>query len=180
MSDPINATFIECLLKREGGTDVTIGDTDYEFRPDEKGRHVCAVANPDHVDLFVGTKEAYRLARSTGAAVSRVMSLGASPAPAPSTDPAPAPVPSSAPMPAPAPSASPTPPAPEPAPSPTPAAAPVPAGIAPSQTDLTQMTHEQLHETHLAEVGRKAHPDTKVETLISKIEAQRAATNGAA
>jgi hypothetical protein len=39
---------IECLIKRPGGTVVTIGDDTYEFQPDDSGAHVCYVSVPSH------------------------------------------------------------------------------------------------------------------------------------
>ena len=52
---------IECLLLRKGGTRVLLGVTDYHFKPDAKGRHVADVKDVEHVGVFAGIKEGYRL-----------------------------------------------------------------------------------------------------------------------
>lgn len=49
---------IQCLLERQGGTQVTIGETDYHFKPDEVGAHVCNVDDED-VEAFLNVPEAY-------------------------------------------------------------------------------------------------------------------------
>ncbi|KDR26000.1 hypothetical protein [Caballeronia zhejiangensis] len=53
---------IECILKREGGTKVDIGGTDYHFAPIADGRHVAFVENQIHMARFLSIPEAYRLA----------------------------------------------------------------------------------------------------------------------
>jgi len=52
---------IECRLKREGGTAVTLGENDYEFKPlaKAKGSHVCTVEDELHVEAFLNIPEAY-------------------------------------------------------------------------------------------------------------------------
>lgn len=76
---------IESLIRRKGGTTVTLGPVDaprtYKFvstPPDP--RHLCTVSNDDDVDTLVAIKEGYRLARAAGASV-------APPAPPKQTDP---------------------------------------------------------------------------------------------
>lgn len=63
---------IESLIRRKGGTTVTLGPADaprvYKFvstPPDP--RHLCTVNNDDDVDALVAIKEGYRLARAAGA-----------------------------------------------------------------------------------------------------------------
>ncbi|UFM64240.1 hypothetical protein LOS78_01835 [Paracoccus sp. MA] len=51
---------IESILKRDGGTKVTLGTTRYHFKPDELDRHVAEVENPDHAKVFLGIPEGYR------------------------------------------------------------------------------------------------------------------------
>lgn len=54
---------IECILKREGGTKVTIGKTDYHFAPQPDGAHVADVQDDEHVQRFLGIPEAYKIYR---------------------------------------------------------------------------------------------------------------------
>jgi len=55
---------IECTIKREKGTQVTLGTTKYHFKPadpaDEDSPHECEVADPKHAERFLSIKEAYR------------------------------------------------------------------------------------------------------------------------
>lgn len=55
--------YIECILRRDGGTRADIGGKQYHFAPLEDGAHVAAVENPDHVDRFLSISEAYRVYR---------------------------------------------------------------------------------------------------------------------
>lgn len=54
---------IECKLKREGGSKVTLGKTEYHFAPLADGAHVAAVEHEDHQDRFLSITEAYRMYR---------------------------------------------------------------------------------------------------------------------
>ena len=44
---------IECKLKREGGSLVTLGNEQYHFAPDQLDRHVAEVTDEDHVARFL-------------------------------------------------------------------------------------------------------------------------------
>lgn len=48
---------IECLIKRDGPTHVTIAGFDYVFAPDENGRKVCDVLSTDHQAHFLALKD---------------------------------------------------------------------------------------------------------------------------
>ena len=52
---------IECLLRRPGGTTVTLDDTTYRFVPDDKGRDVAEITTPKHIDVLVAIPEGYRI-----------------------------------------------------------------------------------------------------------------------
>lgn len=75
-----NATTIQCLLRRKGGTKVAFGNneatkTTYHFEPisdDENAPHVCNVANDEHANRFLSITEAYRLYRGDGNAVDSI------------------------------------------------------------------------------------------------------------
>ena len=51
---------IESILKRPGGTKVTMGDSLYHFAPNEQDQHVAEVENPDHAKVFLNIPEGYR------------------------------------------------------------------------------------------------------------------------
>lgn len=51
---------IESILKRAGGSKVTLGATLYHFKPDEQDRHVAEVENPGHVEVLLRIPEGYR------------------------------------------------------------------------------------------------------------------------
>lgn len=51
---------IECILKRAGGTKVSLGAALYHFKPDDEDRHVAEVENQDHVKVFLNIAEGYR------------------------------------------------------------------------------------------------------------------------
>lgn len=52
---------IELLVRRPGGTVVAMPDgTEYEFRPDDDGRHVGEVDDPAHADKLLSIVEGYR------------------------------------------------------------------------------------------------------------------------
>lgn len=52
---------IECLLKRDGGSIVTLGSKSYHFAPDDAGRHVADVETEAHVERLLSITEGYRL-----------------------------------------------------------------------------------------------------------------------
>lgn len=54
---------IECKLKRQGGSHVTLGTTNYHFAPDADDAHVCDVTDEAHQDRFLSIPEGYRLYR---------------------------------------------------------------------------------------------------------------------
>lgn len=56
-------TLIECKLHRPGGSKVDIGGTEYHFKPDDVGQHVCLIEDVDHRDRLLSIPEAYRLPR---------------------------------------------------------------------------------------------------------------------
>lgn len=53
---------IESLLRRKGGTKVTLDDVEYHFKPGPDGREFADVTNPDHVGIFASIREGYRVA----------------------------------------------------------------------------------------------------------------------
>ena len=52
---------IECILKREGGSKVEIGGTEYHFAPQPDGAHVAEVSNNGHIQRFLSIPEGYRI-----------------------------------------------------------------------------------------------------------------------
>jgi len=44
---------IKSRIKREGGSLITIGDERYHFTPDELGRHIAEVTDPEHIERFL-------------------------------------------------------------------------------------------------------------------------------
>lgn len=60
------STNIECKLIRKGGTIDEVGGNEYHFTPWSDGAHVCAVADPEHADVFLRIAEGYRLYRGEG------------------------------------------------------------------------------------------------------------------
>lgn len=52
---------IECILKREGGSKVEIGGTEYHFAPQADGAHVAEVSNNGHVQRFLSITDGYRI-----------------------------------------------------------------------------------------------------------------------
>lgn len=51
---------IECILKRQGGSFVELGDQTYHFKPQPDGSHVAEVADDAHADKLLSITEAYR------------------------------------------------------------------------------------------------------------------------
>jgi hypothetical protein len=53
---------IESLLRRPGGTKVTLDGVDYHFKPGPDGREYADVTNNDHIGIFASIREGYRIA----------------------------------------------------------------------------------------------------------------------
>ena len=51
---------IECLLKREGGSKIDLGDEIYHFEPNAEGVHVAEVTNEDHIATLLAIEEGYK------------------------------------------------------------------------------------------------------------------------
>lgn len=58
---------IESIIRRPNGTRVTLGNTNYHFKPDAAERHVAEVSEPAHVDRFLAIPEGYRIAERLAA-----------------------------------------------------------------------------------------------------------------
>ena len=67
----MDAMLIECILKRDGGSKVDLGDNTYHFAPDSEGRHVAMVADPDHIGRFLSISEGYRIPRASTSPVAQ-------------------------------------------------------------------------------------------------------------
>jgi len=52
--------FIECLLKRPGGTVVELDGKKYHFKPNSHGDHVAEVTDPRHIEILLNIPEGYR------------------------------------------------------------------------------------------------------------------------
>ena len=58
----MNKMIVECTLKRAGGTEVTIEDRSYHFKPEaDNGPHVAIVEHPQDLACFLRVPESYRL-----------------------------------------------------------------------------------------------------------------------
>lgn len=55
---------IESILRRKGGTKVTLDGVEYHFKPDPDGREFADVTNEEHIGVFLSIREGYRLAGS--------------------------------------------------------------------------------------------------------------------
>lgn len=53
---------IESLLRRPGGTKVTLDGVEYHFKPGPDGREFADVTNSDHIGIFASIREGYRVA----------------------------------------------------------------------------------------------------------------------
>lgn len=51
---------IECIIRREGGSRVSIGSATYHFTPNGQGAHVADVDVPEHAERLLSIAEAYR------------------------------------------------------------------------------------------------------------------------
>lgn len=166
----MDATLIECILKRDGGTKIDLGGMTYHFAPDPEGRHVAMVADPDHISRLLSIPEGYRLPRaSTSIAAQTAVS-----APIGAVAPTPAPIQTTVPK-------------------VEVEQVKLPAddngegeGEGQSQGEsaeaeqadtgaLDSMSKEQLAEVYLAKVGQKAHPAMSAAKMIEKIKAASAA-----
>lgn len=54
---------IECILHRDGGSKITLGDIIYHFAPQPDGAQVSLVENTNHQDRFLSISEGYRVYR---------------------------------------------------------------------------------------------------------------------
>ena len=59
---------IESILRRPGGTRVTLGGVEYHFVPDADGREFCDVSNHEHAKILLAIPEGYRAAEAHKAA----------------------------------------------------------------------------------------------------------------
>jgi hypothetical protein len=53
---------IESIIKRPKGTNITLGAETYNFRPDEKGRHVAEVEDSAHIATLLAIRDGFRAA----------------------------------------------------------------------------------------------------------------------
>lgn len=51
---------IESILRREGGSRITMGGVEYHFAPGEDGRHVCEVGDEGHAERLLAIPEGFR------------------------------------------------------------------------------------------------------------------------
>ena len=51
---------IECLIKRQNGSIIELGDIKYHFKANGAGDHVCDVGNEDHAAILLAIDTAYR------------------------------------------------------------------------------------------------------------------------
>lgn len=50
---------VHCILNRDGGTQVTLGETEYDFQPDDNGCQVAEVTDKAHIERFLSIPEGY-------------------------------------------------------------------------------------------------------------------------
>jgi hypothetical protein len=143
-----------------------MGDVTYHFRPDDAGRHVATIFEPDHISRFLQITEGYRMLGAVAAPIAApVVSVGvattqAAPV-APSTqaahvqDAAPVTQAATATVTAPTSDAAQT-------------------ATTAEVKALDQLDDEELRAVFQAELGRAAHHKAKPETMIAQIEAIRA------
>ncbi len=55
------SALIESLIRRPGGTTVTLGDEDYSFEPNDKGAHICEVVDADHAERLLAITEGFAI-----------------------------------------------------------------------------------------------------------------------
>lgn len=150
---------IKCLLRRDGGSVVTMKDgATYHFKDDGLGNHVASVTNPDHIQRFMQIPEAYAI---FSGAVDGVGLAQVQPTEAPVvTAPILAAVITGA-----------DPVTPDAAAEPTTETAPQTFG---EKVALDTLSDADLRAVFKAEIGRIAPPKAKPETMIAQIEAIRA------
>lgn len=53
---------IECLIRREGGSRITLDGENYHFKPDGSSSpaHICEVASEEHARKLLAIKDGYR------------------------------------------------------------------------------------------------------------------------
>lgn len=137
---------VESIIRREGGTRVTLGKMAYHFKPRPDGAHVAVVDDPRHVSRFLSISEGYRVYDPD---------LVDEPAPAPFVTPLPPAAEDEGPVETETPEDEETEEPEEPLPS------------------LEGMARPDLEATFLKEVGRKPNANAKDETLAAQIVAVR-------
>lgn len=77
---------IESILRRKGGTKVTLDGTEYHFAPDSEGREFADVASERHIGIFLSIPEGYRAINASAKAPAKEPVLAPAP-PAPVAEP---------------------------------------------------------------------------------------------
>jgi hypothetical protein len=161
---------IQCILIREGGTKVSIDETDYHFMDDGDGNHVAPVTIQKHIDRFMGIPEGYCPFKGASGQASEPVSMGANVIDPTDWDARTMPTAGQQ-----APEGI-QPAAVEPAPVEPAAVEPV-AAVDPITPDVTiileDMNDAQLRTVYEDEVGRKPHPAAKADTMRGSIQATR-------
>ena len=80
---------IESLIRRAKGTRVTMGNTNYHFRPDAADRHVAEVENDAHIARFLAITEGYRAVERLPSSVTDTQGIKPATSQAPTQPPAP-------------------------------------------------------------------------------------------
>lgn len=156
---------IKCLLKRDGGSVVTMKDgATYHFKDDGLGNHVASVSNADHIQRFMQIPEAYAIFSGTAG-------VGLTQAAAAIQAPASEPVVTAPILAAVITGADPVTPDAATETQPEPHAEPQ---AAPADGALESLSDADLRAVFKAEIGRVAPPKAKPETMIAQIEAIRA------
>lgn len=75
---------IESLLRRKGGTKVTLDGVEYHFIPGPDGREFADVTNPDHIGIFASIREGYCVAGAETKAPEPAKPAAPAPQPKPS------------------------------------------------------------------------------------------------
>jgi hypothetical protein len=140
---------VESIIRRDGGTRVTLGKMAYHFKPMPDGAHVAVVDDPRHVSRFLSISEGYRVYDPD---------LVDEPAPAPFVTPLPPAAEDESPVETDTIADDETNP-------PEDEAEPLPS--------LDGMSRADLEATFLKEVGRKPNAKQKDETLVAQIVAVR-------
>jgi len=69
---------IESKLKREGGSRIQLGATEYHFAPGDDGAHVAAVDDDEHVATLLAIPEGFRIYKQAGWPVEQAASVAPS------------------------------------------------------------------------------------------------------